>query len=118
MGTVPADGRPSFAVDFPRRPELDRVVEAFVQGNYARVRSEAARILASETDEGVRRAARTLIARTEPAPLAVLLLGLAALLFAVVAGWWTVRKPPPIGPRPHAQPPPHAQPARPPTPAR
>lgn len=85
---VSEDARPSFAADFPRNPELDSAVESFAQGNYARVRSDGARILASNTDENTKRAARTLIERTQPAPLAMLLLALAALLLVSIGGWW------------------------------
>lgn len=87
---MPDDARPSFAVDFPRNPELDRAVESFAQGNYARVRSESARILASNADESTKCAARMLVERTKPGPLALLLLALAALSLASIGGWWIV----------------------------
>jgi hypothetical protein len=101
-----ADPRPSFATDFPRDLELDALVDSFVQGNYARVRADARRILASDADEGIKRAARQLVERTRPDPLALLLLGLTALLLAAVGGWWTMYG------RAPAPPPPHAAPAR------
>jgi hypothetical protein len=87
---VPDDARPSFAVDFPRNADLDAAVDSFAQGNYARARSESARILASNADDETKRAARTLIERTQPAPLALLLLALTALLLASIGGWWIV----------------------------
>lgn len=99
-----ADPRPPFAADFPRSPELDALVDAFVQGNYARVRSDATRLLASDADESIKRAARQLVDRTRPDPLALLLLGLTALLLAAIGGWWTVHGRAPAPPPPHAAP--------------
>lgn len=96
--------RPSFALDFPRHPELDAAVEAFANGNYARVRSDGARILASAADDHVKGAARILIERTAPAPLALVLLGLTAFLLAVVGGWWTLHARAPAPPTTHARP--------------
>lgn len=93
-----ADPRPPFATNFPRNPELDALVDWFVHGNYARVRSDAARILASDADEGIKQAARQLVERTRPDPLALLLLGLTALLLAAIGGWWTVHGRPPAPP--------------------
>jgi hypothetical protein len=80
--------RPSFARDFPRVPELDSLVDAFARGDYRRVRAEAPGLERSSTDDAVKRAARMLVERTAPDPLASLLLGLAAVLLVAMAGWW------------------------------
>ena len=88
--------RPSFAEDFPRTPDLEAVVAAFARGDYASVRAQAIRLEQSASDEPVRRAARLLLDRTRPDPLAVGLLIVAGLLLATMAGWWIAHgRPPP-----------------------
>ena len=87
---APRPDRPAFAADFPSDPELDDLVRAFEQGNYARVRREAP-ALAKRTDRPeVRRAARELARRLDPDPLAIYMLIAAALLLVFLAVWyWT-----------------------------
>jgi len=87
--------RPPFAVDFPRSPELDALLDAFVQGDYRRVRSEGRRLERSAADENTKKAAGILIERTNPDPLAIALLALAALLLLVLGGWWITQGKPP-----------------------
>jgi hypothetical protein len=82
--------RPAFAVDFPPSPELDALLDAFVRGDYRRVRSQGPMLERSATDENVKRAARSLVERTKPDALAIALLVLAALLLIVLGGWWTM----------------------------
>jgi hypothetical protein len=78
----------AFARAFPRDPALDALVAAFDAGDYARVRREAP-ALAKETDrDDVRAAARELARRLDPDPLAVYLLGGAAVLLAFLAAWY------------------------------
>jgi hypothetical protein len=94
---VPEPRRPSFSEAFPRTPELDALVDAFALGNYARVRAEAPALDKSD-DETVRAAARTLVERTQPDPLAVRFVWITAALLLVLAGWWVVYgKAPPNG---------------------
>jgi hypothetical protein len=89
--------RPSFAEGFPRVPELDALVEAFARGNYAQVRREGRKLTRLAADDGVRRAARTLVERTEADPLSLALLGLAGALLIVTAAWWIAHgRPPPV----------------------
>jgi hypothetical protein len=91
--------RPSFARDFPRHPELDSLVEAFAQGDYARVRQEAPKLADRSDDQNVKRAAMTLVERTRADPLALGLLAVTAALLVVVATWWILRgHPPPVVP--------------------
>jgi hypothetical protein len=78
---------PAFARDFPSSPALDALVEAFARGDYARVRADAPALERASDDEAIKRAARALVERTRPDPLAVALLALAAVLFAVLAAW-------------------------------
>jgi hypothetical protein len=83
---VTDDRRPSFTREFPRTPELDALVDAFVRGDYAHVRAAAPR-LERDTDWDVREAARDLVRRTKPDPVVVTLLAIALATFAVIAAW-------------------------------
>jgi hypothetical protein len=87
--------RPPFAADFPRSPELDALLDAFVRGDYRRVRAEGPRLERSGPDESTKRAASILVERTQPDPLAVALLALAALLLIALGGWWIAHGTPP-----------------------
>jgi hypothetical protein len=78
---------PSFAREFPRSPELDALVEAFVRGDYAAVRAGAPDLERSSRDPMIQQAARTLVERTRPEPLAVTLLAIAVTLLVVLAVW-------------------------------
>jgi hypothetical protein len=71
---------------------LDALVDAFVRGDYARVRAEGLKLADSADAEDVRRAAKTLVVRTGPDPLAVWLLVLAGALLVVVSGYWIVHE--------------------------
>jgi hypothetical protein len=82
------DARPAFAREFPRDPELDALVAAFEQGNFARVRRGAKAIAASSAEEGVKRAAKLLAARTTADPLAAVLLALTAVLLLALSAFW------------------------------
>jgi hypothetical protein len=78
---------PSFARAFPRSPELDALVEAFARGDYAAVRAGAPSLERSSGDPVIQRAARTLVERTRPEPLAITLLAIAVMLLVVLAVW-------------------------------
>jgi hypothetical protein len=104
MSDSPSRHVPSFARDFPRVPELDGLVEAFVRGDYARVRADAPKVEQASSDDAVRAATRTLVDRTKPDPLAVLLLSLTAGLLLVFLGWWAVHGKAPPGAAPSATP--------------
>lgn len=79
---------PAFAATFPREPRLDALVAAFEAGDYARVRRETPALAKDTESAEVRAAARELLRRLEPDPLASYLLGIAALLLAFLAGWY------------------------------
>jgi hypothetical protein len=96
--------RPSFARGFPASPALDALVDAFSRGDYAHVRAEAPRLEKSSEDEAVRTAARTLVERTQPDPLAVRLLLLTGILLVVLAGWWIAHGKAPAGATPAGAP--------------
>ena len=90
------EGVPEFAERFPRHPALDALLEAFEQGNYARVRAEAPRLVeagADDDDENapskeVRAAAAELLRRIDPDPLAAYLWGIAVLLLVFLSLWY------------------------------
>lgn len=84
------EGVPAFALGFPEDPALDALVAAFEQGDYARVRREAPALVKQTDRAEVRKAARELLKRLEPDPIAVYLLAGAAILLAFLAFWyWT-----------------------------
>lgn len=85
---APRDDVPAFALSFPRDPALDALVEAFEQGDYARVRRESPALAKATDSDEVRAAARELARRVEPDPLAVYLLLGAAALLVFLAGWY------------------------------
>ena len=89
--------RPSFAAEFPASAELDALVAAFTRGDYAHVRAEGPKLEKTSADEAVRAAAKTLVERTQPDPLAVRLVLLTAVLLVVLAGWWIVHGKSPTG---------------------
>jgi hypothetical protein len=92
-----AASRPKFAEEFPRVPSVDGLVDAFARGDYARVRAEGGRLAGSGVEtEDVRRAARTIVARTEADPLAIWLLVIAGALLVALSGYWVAhgRAPP------------------------
>ncbi len=83
-----ATGRPAFAREFPAHPELDGLVAAFEAGDFRTVRSGASKLASSDADESVRSAARVLLDRTKPDPLATYLLVLTALLLVALTVFW------------------------------
>jgi hypothetical protein len=82
------DDVPAFALSFPKDPALDALVAAFEAGDYARVRREAPALAKSTDRPEVRTAARELQKRLDPDPIAIYLLGTAALLLVFLAGWF------------------------------
>jgi hypothetical protein len=82
--------RPSFARSFPELAALDQLVEAFARGDYAAVRAGAPELARTSSDPAVQEAARTLLDRTRPDPLAVGLLAIGAVLLVVLAAWAVV----------------------------
>jgi hypothetical protein len=83
-----ATERPSFAKEWPRDAELDRLLTAFEGGNYALVKRDAPLLAERATDELVRRAAEELLKRTQPDPLSSLLILVASGLLAFFAYWY------------------------------
>jgi hypothetical protein len=73
--------RPGFVLDFPKDPELDRLVRAFELGNYAFVRENGKKLAESASDTAVRRAAGELVRRIEPDPLVKILFAMSVALF-------------------------------------
>ena len=81
--------RPAFAARFPADAELDKLVDAFERGDYRAVRAAAPGLADTHANEEVRAAARELVARTSPDPLAKWLFVLTALLLVILTAWWT-----------------------------
>ncbi|WP_437675292.1 hypothetical protein [Sorangium sp. So ce131] len=80
----PGDGAP----ELPRDPELERLLQAFERGDYALVRADAGRLAKEAEQAELRRAARELLRRIEPDPLAVKLLLAAMALLVFLALWY------------------------------
>jgi hypothetical protein len=72
----------------PRDPEIERLEQAFERGDYALVRAEAGRLAKEAEHDDVRRAARALLRRIDPDPLAIVLLFAAMALLAFLALWY------------------------------
>jgi len=79
--------RPRFLLSFPHDPELEPLIAAFEEGNFAQVRREAPLLARRTRDEAVRRAALELRRRIDPDPLLVVLLLFALSLFAFLVAW-------------------------------
>jgi hypothetical protein len=102
---VSEERRPAFAKGFPRIPELDELVRAFAEGDYARVRGEATKLADSTKDDEVRRAARELASRVRADPLAAWLLVITLALLVFLTAWWIVHGHPPPAQNPSPPPP-------------
>jgi hypothetical protein len=85
---VPVEELPAFARGFPSDETLDGLVAAFEAGDYARVRAEAPALAKQTAAPAVRRAARELVKRLDPDPVAVSLLAVAGMLLAFLASWY------------------------------
>jgi hypothetical protein len=79
--------RPTFLLDYPSDPELERLVQAFELGNYAYVREHAPLLAEKGKEPRVRAAAGELARRIEPDPLVKLLLAMSLALFLALALW-------------------------------
>jgi hypothetical protein len=82
---------PAFARSFPEEPRLDALVQAFVQGDYARVRREGPVLAKTAEKDEVKSAALELVRRTKADPLMVLLLLLTSLLLGFLSLYWMAR---------------------------
>ncbi len=82
-GPEPARLRPAFADAYPRDEALDELVAAFERGNFAHVRRRGPLLAEQADDPEVQAAARDLLRRIQPDPLALflVLLGVGLVLF-------------------------------------
>ena len=80
--------RPQFANAYPRSRELDRLVAAFMEGNFALVRRDAPLLAEKAEDETVRAAAQDLRRRIAPDPTAIYLLGLGLALAVAISAYY------------------------------
>lgn len=79
--------RPAFLLAFPDDPELEALMAAFEQGNFAEVRARAPDLASRTGDPEVRRAALELRRRIDPDPLLVVLLIFSLSLFLFIVVW-------------------------------
>jgi hypothetical protein len=93
---------PHFAKAFPRNDALDALVVSFAAGNYGAVRDGVPKLVGSEEDEAVKRAAEELLAATKPDPSAKMLVLFAATLLVFLTAWWVLHDGP--GPQRAPQP--------------
>ena len=92
-------GRPRFADDFPDDPDLAALVDRFAEGNYRAVRDGVPAL--KDKPDDVMRAARRLLAATEPDPTAKLLFAMTGLLLVFLAAYWILHdRPKETPPRP------------------
>lgn len=79
--------RPAFLLTFPEDPELETLIAAFEQGDFAKVRARAPELARRTADSEVRRAALELRRRIDPDPLLIVLLIFALSLFSFLVAW-------------------------------
>jgi hypothetical protein len=79
--------RAVFILDFPADPELESLIAAFEEGDYARVRREAPALAARTDNPAVRNAALELRRRIDPDPLVKYLLGVSIALLVFLVLW-------------------------------
>jgi hypothetical protein len=79
--------RPAFLLAFPEDPELEKLMTAFEQGNFAEVRALAPELASRTGNPEVRRAALELRRRIDPDPLLIVLLLFALSLFLFLVVW-------------------------------
>ena len=84
--------RPRFARRFPRDAALDALVDAFDEGNYAKVRREAPELAEKTSNDDVKVAALELRRRIDPDPLSIALMVLACTLLVVLAIFYFTHK--------------------------
>jgi hypothetical protein len=87
----PRPDLPAFARDFPEEPRLDALVQAFVDGDYARVRRDVPELVKTAESEDVKRAASELVRRTKADPLMIWLLVLTGVLLMALSAYWVAR---------------------------
>ncbi len=91
-------GYPRFAENFPEDDDLEKLVIAFAQGNYLAVREGVPAL--KDKPEDVTKAAKRLLAATQPDPTAKLLFAMTGLLLAFLTLWWITHDGPADTPAP------------------
>lgn len=79
--------RPSFLLNFPEDPELERMIAAFEAGNYAEVRRLSAGVVEGAKDPEVRAAALELRRRIDPDSLSVSIVAISVALLLFLLVW-------------------------------
>jgi hypothetical protein len=86
------DGHPQFARQYPRTPDIDRLLRAFENGDYETVRLDAPKVAAAAKDPLEAAAARDLARRTLPDPMALYIMALTLALFVFLSAWVFLHK--------------------------
>jgi hypothetical protein len=89
------DSRPTFARAMPHDPVIEWLLAAYTAGDFARVRRDAARVIAGDGDAKVKDAARVIAQRTSADPMAVALVVITAVLLVALSVWWVLHDGPP-----------------------
>jgi len=79
--------RPLFLLHFPKDPDLEPLIRAFENGNYALVRRDAPALARRTEDPAVRDAALELRRRIDPDPMYKYLLGASLVLLAFLTAY-------------------------------
>jgi hypothetical protein len=80
--------RPRFARNWPKHPELDRLLAAFEAGNFGLVREEAPALIRTTDDKDIKAKAMELRRRIEPTPTAMYLWALGVALVVFLYGYF------------------------------
>jgi hypothetical protein len=83
----PASPRPPFAAGYPDDARLDRALELLRVGNYRAMRALVEPLTLGDGEPAVAAAARDLVRRISPDPIAFVLLGVTALLLLTLTLW-------------------------------
>lgn len=86
--TSQADMDPPFLQDRPAEPALEALVQAFLAGDFARVRKEAPALAEEADDVKVRNLARELRRRIDPDPLMKYLLAISISLLVFLVAYF------------------------------
>ena len=79
-------GYPRFAESFPADDDLEALILAFARGDYRAVRDGVPAL--KDKPEDVAKAAKQLLAATEPDPTAKLLFAMTGVLLVFLFAWW------------------------------
>ena len=88
----PKTRRLTFMSSYPKTAELDILCDAFVEGDYAKVRELAPNLIKQKENADLAKAAQDLVNRTEPDPLMRWLLIITGTLLFFLVYWFYSHK--------------------------